>query len=105
MTKHTELPYATDYTGNIWGDADNELHDGDLPLIGKSVKPDDAAFITLACNSFYELLEALKPFADIGVGTNPDYTPTIRLDRNAVIKARTALSKATPNTEEAKGER
>ena len=37
------------------------------------------------------LRAALKPFADIGVGTDPDYQPQIRLDRDAILAARAAL--------------
>lgn len=44
--------------------------------------------------------EALRPFADIGVGTNPDYEPMIRLPREAILRARAALSPAPqPSTE------
>lgn len=35
---------------------------------------------------------ALKPFADIGIGTNPDYRPEIRLCREAIIAARAAIA-------------
>ena len=34
---------------------------------------------------------ALESFADIGVGTDPDYQPMIRLDRAAILAARAAL--------------
>ena len=44
-----------------------------------------------------QLEAALKPFADIGIGTDPDYQPMIRMNRDAVIAARAALS--TPATE------
>lgn len=40
-----------------------------------------------------KLREALKPFADIGIGTNPDYEPMIRMDREAVVRARAVLAK------------
>jgi hypothetical protein len=42
-----------------------------------------------------DLLEALRPFADIGIGSNPEYQPMIRLDRDAIIAARAAIAKAT----------
>lgn len=42
------------------------------------------------------LRAALKPFADIGVSTDPDYQPMIRLDRDAILAARAALSPALP---------
>ncbi len=45
--------------------------------------------------SHTDLLAALRPFADIGIPTNPDYMPTIRLDRDAIIAARAAIAKAT----------
>jgi hypothetical protein len=38
------------------------------------------------------LREALRPFADIGIGTNPDYQPIIRMDRDAILRARAALA-------------
>jgi len=38
---------------------------------------------------------ALKPFADIGIGTDPDYRPMIRMDRDAIIAARAALANWT----------
>lgn len=41
-----------------------------------------------------ELLEALRPFADIGVSENPDYQPMIRMDRAAILAARAAIAKA-----------
>ena len=41
-----------------------------------------------------DLLDALKPFADIGIGENPDYQPMIRLDRDAILSARAAIAKA-----------
>lgn len=57
-----------------------------------------AAFIVRACNSHYELLEALKGL----VG----WVDQVRDDPAAdMVKARAAIAKATPNTEEAKGER
>lgn len=55
-TKHTPGPWVTDYTGNIWGDADNEKHDGDIPLIGKMNNPNDAICAAVSP----ELLETLK---------------------------------------------
>ena len=36
---------------------------------------------------------ALAPFADIGIGSNPDYEPMIRMDRKAIVSARAALTK------------
>lgn len=41
-----------------------------------------------------ELEAALAPFAGIGIGTNVDYTPQIRLPREAIVKARAALALA-----------
>lgn len=32
---HTPGPWATDYSGNIWGDVNNPAHDGDSPLIAQ----------------------------------------------------------------------
>jgi len=37
------------------------------------------------------LEKALRPFADIGIGSNPEYQPMIRLDREAILAARAAL--------------
>lgn len=37
------------------------------------------------------LRDALAPFADIGIGSDPDYQPTIRMDRAAIIAARAAI--------------
>ena len=34
---------------------------------------------------------ALRPFADIGIGSDPDYQPLVRMDRDAIVKARAAL--------------
>lgn len=39
-----------------------------------------------------DLYAALKPFADIGVGENPDYQPMIRMDRDAILAARAAIA-------------
>lgn len=36
--------------------------------------------------------EALRPFAEIGISENPEYQPMIRMDRDAIIAARAALS-------------
>ena len=41
-----------------------------------------------------DLAAALMPFADIGIGENPDYQPMIRMDRAAIVSARAALAKA-----------
>jgi len=35
-----------------------------------------------------ELVAALEPFANIGISSNPDYRPEIRLPREAIIEAR-----------------
>lgn len=41
------------------------------------------------------LLKALKPFADLGVGSGPDYeTETYRIERKAIREARAALGAA-----------
>jgi hypothetical protein len=37
------------------------------------------------------LRQLLRPFANIGIGTNPDYEPMIRMDREAIVRARAAL--------------
>ncbi len=37
------------------------------------------------------LRAALYPFATIGIGTDPDYQPMIRMDRDAIVAARKAL--------------
>jgi hypothetical protein len=34
--KRTPSPWVTDYTANIWGDANNPAHDGDSPLLMNS---------------------------------------------------------------------
>lgn len=47
------------------------------------------------------LVEALRPFADIFVGQNPDWQPLVRLDRDAIIAVRAALA-AFDNTKEDK---
>jgi len=41
-----------------------------------------------------DLLAALLPFAEIGIGENPDYQPIIRMDRDAIVAARAAIAKA-----------
>ena len=38
------------------------------------------------------LRAALKPFADIGIGSDPEYQPMIRMDRAAILAARAALN-------------
>jgi hypothetical protein len=43
------------------------------------------------------LVDAAKPFADIGVGSNPDYQPMIRMDRDAIISLRAALATLKPD--------
>ncbi len=41
----------------------------------------------------WALHDCLSPFANIGIGSNPDYTPSIRLDRNTILAARTAVDR------------
>ena len=43
------------------------------------------------------LIDAMKPFADIGVSENPDFHPIIRMDRDAIIAARAALRAIADN--------
>ena len=47
------------------------------------------------------LREALKPFADIGLGSDPDYAPAIRLDRDAILAARQAFAQSLSDELEA----
>jgi len=47
-----------------------------------------------------ELEAALKPFADIDIGTNPDYEPIIKMDRQAIVSARAALAKKETRDED-----
>lgn len=68
MGKHTETPWETNYTGNIWGDIENPVHDGDSPLVAftnnHSTPTDqqkaDSAFIVKAVNCHEGLVEALE---------------------------------------------
>ncbi len=54
-----------------------------------------AAFIVRAANTHHTLVAALKFFAnEIGIGSDPDYRPTIRLPREAILAARTAIAEA-----------
>lgn len=57
----------------------------------------------LAAQTIRRLADALRPFAEIGVGTNPDYLPTIRLPRDAILTARAALCIASPALSAARG--
>lgn len=62
----------------------------------------NAALIVAAINALPALLAlaedaarlraALEPFADIGIGTNPDYAPPVRLRRDVIVAARAALA-------------
>lgn len=46
---------------------------------------------TIACNG--RLVTALKAFADLGVGSGPDYeTETYKIERGAIKRARSAIS-------------
>ena len=70
MSKHTPIPWETNYTGNIWGDIDNPEHDGDFPLLARvelwEASPHDeeakanAVFICKAVNCHDELIEACQ---------------------------------------------
>ncbi|MFA5951545.1 MAG: hypothetical protein WC807_14800 [Hyphomicrobium sp.] len=42
----------------------------------------------------WALHDCLKPFADIGIASNPDYAPSIRCDRDAILAARAAVDRA-----------
>lgn len=48
-----------------------------------------------------DLVEALRPFADIGIGTDPGYQPMIRMDREAIVRARAVLDSREPKKEQA----
>lgn len=46
-----------------------------------------------------DLIEALKPFADLGVGSGPgEETETYRITRDAIRNARAVIARVQPNT-------
>ena len=45
------------------------------------------------------LIDALKPFAGIGVSENPDFQTIVRMDRESIIAARAALHSITEGLE------
>ena len=47
----TPTPWITNYTGNVWGDANNQEHDGDFPLLGNFYNAEDAKKCCEAVNS------------------------------------------------------
>lgn len=51
----------------------------------------DAAMVGQMERDIAKLREALRPFADIGIGSDPDYQPMIRMDRAAIVAARDTL--------------
>lgn len=60
--KITPTPWATDYTGNIWGDTENPDHDGDSPLLFCPHNKNDelhSSFVVQACNGWNDK-EALR---------------------------------------------
>lgn len=71
--------------------AENEALKADLQFMAENRdKWQDAT--TVARRKIAELEAALKPFADIGIGSDPDYQPMIRMDRDAIVAARSAIA-------------
>ena len=62
------------------------------PSCGHTAKGQCLGTSVRAAPEVLALVEAAKPFADIGVGSDPDYQPMIRMDRDAVIALRAALA-------------
>ena len=58
------------------------------------IGPDEMTANAHLLSAAHDMFAALMPFADIGIGENPDYQPMIRMDRAAIVSARAALAKA-----------
>jgi hypothetical protein len=93
-----KLPITKD---DFYDDSDHfshsELYDGNDLLIGKTYCEETAAFIVSACNSHYELLEALKALLE-NEGCYATNSIGMRFDSDelelAKHKAREAIEKA-----------
>lgn len=114
MTKHTELPWISVYDDNGFYHIQpiTNVHNPYIVATGNEGEMDEAnaAFIVRACNSFYPMLDALKQAVLIASDENGEVFNGNLREREVYIRnwkqnAIAALSKATPNTEEAKGER
>jgi len=68
-------PYAPDFKARIEAES--------IARVTALLEPDDRVA---------RLLEAARPFADIGIGTDPDYQPMIRMDRDAIVTVRAAIA-------------
>lgn len=93
MTKSTPGPWWTDakYNGAEMGCAIIAARTDSGPLPGNPTRGMVAAAP--------RLLKALRFFAvEIGIGTDPDYRPQIRLPREAILEARAAIAEATGET-------
>ncbi len=66
------------------------LADDDLIVAADITNKSDADLLAAS----KEIYEDLRFFAEIGIGSNPDYLPTIRLPREEILKARAAIIKA-----------
>lgn len=67
----------------------------DAELVAVTMTREHASTIALAVNSHSALMAALKPFADLGVGSGPgEGTETYRITREAIRNARAALDAA-----------
>lgn len=60
-------------------------------LLIEGQRSGDAAMVGQMQADIAKLREALRPFADIGIGSDPDYQPMIRMDRDAIVTARDTL--------------
>ena len=60
MGARTPARWETNYTGNIWGDIDNPVHDGDSPFIAEVFGVADANFIVAVANLIPSLIEAYE---------------------------------------------
>ncbi len=99
--KHTPLPWKDDAGGHINTDELKPKAVASTNSHSNTRFPHDAAFIVLACNSHYELLEALRgllatphtnPYEMVG---HSDDGHALNAEGSARKRARTAIIKAT----------
>lgn len=57
----------------------------------KDLFEQSAMHLRIQADRITALEAALRPFAHIGIGSDPDYQPLVRMDRDAIVKARVAL--------------
>jgi len=95
MTTHTSGPWAYEPTSGAIYFADDNVEPVIAVINQDSASEEQADADGYLVAAAPDLLEALRPFAEIGIGADPDYQPMIRMDRDAILAARAAIAKAT----------